>query len=175
MGFRGAMRTRYPDRAMIEIDNSDGLDETMPGLVLSALDRNPNMVPCTPLAAATWPLSKLCLQAAPVLGLHRPRPGPGQHAAAPGRPDFSRAPSRPQARHASGLLHDHAGAQSATRCRLLLAIEHPHHYAVQHAGTGALPSLRAVLIPAGAARCRVNSSVAGRCANKQPQSNQIIR
>jgi LacI family transcriptional regulator, galactose operon repressor len=40
IGFRGAMRTRYPDRAMIEIDNSDGLDETMRGLVLAALDTN---------------------------------------------------------------------------------------------------------------------------------------
>ena len=40
IGFRGAMRTRNPDRAMIEIDNSDGLDETMRGLVLAALDAN---------------------------------------------------------------------------------------------------------------------------------------
>jgi LacI family transcriptional regulator len=40
IGFRGAMRTRYPDRAVIEIDNSDGLDETMRGLVLAALDTN---------------------------------------------------------------------------------------------------------------------------------------
>jgi len=43
MGFHGAMRSRYPDRAMIEIDNSDGLDETMRGLVLAALDSNPNI------------------------------------------------------------------------------------------------------------------------------------
>jgi len=43
VGFQGAMRSRYPDRAMIEIDNSDGLDETMRGLVLSALDSNPNI------------------------------------------------------------------------------------------------------------------------------------
>ena len=43
MGFQGAMRTRYPDRAMIEIDNSDGLDETMRGLVLTALDTNPHV------------------------------------------------------------------------------------------------------------------------------------
>ena len=43
MGFQGAMRTHYPDRAMIEIDNSDGLDETMRGLVLASLDRNPNI------------------------------------------------------------------------------------------------------------------------------------
>jgi LacI family transcriptional regulator len=43
MGFQGAMRSRYPDRAMIEIDNSDGLDETMRGLVLAVLDTNPNV------------------------------------------------------------------------------------------------------------------------------------
>jgi LacI family transcriptional regulator len=42
-GFQGAMRSRHPDRAMIEIDNSDGLDNTMRGLVLGALDRNPNI------------------------------------------------------------------------------------------------------------------------------------
>jgi LacI family transcriptional regulator len=40
IGFRGAMRTRHPERAMIEIDDSDGLDETMRGLVLDALDTN---------------------------------------------------------------------------------------------------------------------------------------
>jgi LacI family transcriptional regulator len=38
MGFRGAMRSRCPDRALVEIDNSDGLDKTMRGLVLGALD-----------------------------------------------------------------------------------------------------------------------------------------
>jgi LacI family transcriptional regulator, galactose operon repressor len=43
VGFQGAMRTHYPDRAMIEIDNSDGLDETMRGLVLAALDTNPHV------------------------------------------------------------------------------------------------------------------------------------
>jgi LacI family transcriptional regulator len=43
IGFQGAMRTRHPDRAMIEIDNSDGLDETMRGLVLAALDSNANV------------------------------------------------------------------------------------------------------------------------------------
>jgi LacI family transcriptional regulator len=43
MGFRGAMRGRYPDRALVEIDNSDGLDETMRGLVLEALDVHPGL------------------------------------------------------------------------------------------------------------------------------------
>jgi LacI family transcriptional regulator len=43
IGFQGAMRTRYPDRSMIEIDSSDGLDETMRGLVVTALDSNPNI------------------------------------------------------------------------------------------------------------------------------------
>jgi LacI family transcriptional regulator len=43
MGFRGAMRSRYPDRSLIEIDNSDGLDETVRGLVLDALDGDPDI------------------------------------------------------------------------------------------------------------------------------------
>jgi len=43
MGFRSAMRSRYPDRSLIEIDNSDGLDETMRGLVLNALDSDPSI------------------------------------------------------------------------------------------------------------------------------------
>ena len=43
MGFRTAMRSRYPDRSLIEIDNSDGLDETMGGLVLNALDSDPSI------------------------------------------------------------------------------------------------------------------------------------
>lgn len=43
MGFRSAMRTRYPERSLVEIDNSDGLDETMYGLVLSALDADPTI------------------------------------------------------------------------------------------------------------------------------------
>ena len=37
MGFRNAMRSRHSDRSLVEIDNSDGLDETMRGLVLAAL------------------------------------------------------------------------------------------------------------------------------------------
>lgn len=37
MGFRSAMRSRHSDRSLVEIDNSDGLDETMRGLVLAGL------------------------------------------------------------------------------------------------------------------------------------------
>lgn len=43
MGFRSAMRSRYPDRSLVEIDNSDGLDETMHGLVVNALDSDPSI------------------------------------------------------------------------------------------------------------------------------------
>jgi LacI family transcriptional regulator len=43
MGFRGAIRSRYPNRALVEIDNSDGLDETMRGLVLAALESDPEI------------------------------------------------------------------------------------------------------------------------------------
>jgi LacI family transcriptional regulator len=43
MGFRSAMRARHPDRSLVEIDNSDGLDETMRGLVLAALKTDPEI------------------------------------------------------------------------------------------------------------------------------------
>ncbi|HET6919949.1 MAG TPA: LacI family DNA-binding transcriptional regulator [Jiangellaceae bacterium] len=43
MGFRVAMRSRHPDRSLFEIDNSDGLDQTMRGLVLTALDKDPSI------------------------------------------------------------------------------------------------------------------------------------
>ena len=129
---------------MIEIDNSDGLDETMRGLVFAVLDTNPYVGAVYSIGAGNMAIVEaLAFGAADVLGLHRTRPGPRQHAAAPRRPDFSRAPSRPQTRHASGLLCDHAGALGAIWCRLLLAIEYSHHYAVQHARTGFIPSLRA--------------------------------
>jgi LacI family transcriptional regulator len=41
MGFRAAMRSQYPNRSLIEIDNSDGLDKTVRSLVLNALDSDP--------------------------------------------------------------------------------------------------------------------------------------
>jgi LacI family transcriptional regulator len=41
MAFRSAMRSRYSNRHLVEIDNSDGLDETMRGLVLAALETDP--------------------------------------------------------------------------------------------------------------------------------------
>ena len=43
MGFRSAMRSRYASRHLVEIDNSDGLDETMRGLVLAALEADPDI------------------------------------------------------------------------------------------------------------------------------------
>jgi LacI family transcriptional regulator len=43
MGFRSAIRGRYSNRSLVEIDNSDGLDETMRGLVLAALETDPNI------------------------------------------------------------------------------------------------------------------------------------
>lgn len=43
MGFRNAMRSRHSDRSLVEIDNSDGLDETMRGLVLAALKTDPEI------------------------------------------------------------------------------------------------------------------------------------
>jgi LacI family transcriptional regulator len=43
MGFRSAMRSRYPDRPLVDITESHGLDETMRGLVLATLDRDPTI------------------------------------------------------------------------------------------------------------------------------------
>jgi LacI family transcriptional regulator len=43
MGFRSAIRSRYSNRSLVEIDNSDGLDETMRGLVLTALQTDPDI------------------------------------------------------------------------------------------------------------------------------------
>jgi LacI family transcriptional regulator len=43
MGFRSAIRSRYSNRSLVEIDNSDGLDETMRGLVLAALETDPDI------------------------------------------------------------------------------------------------------------------------------------
>jgi LacI family transcriptional regulator len=43
MGFRSAFRGRYSNRSLVEIDNSDGLDETMRGLVLAALETDPDI------------------------------------------------------------------------------------------------------------------------------------
>jgi LacI family transcriptional regulator len=43
MGFRSSIRSRYSNRSLVEIDNSDGLDETMRGLVLAALETDPDI------------------------------------------------------------------------------------------------------------------------------------
>ena len=43
MGSRSAMRSRYASRHLVEIDNSDGLDETMSGLVMAALETDPEI------------------------------------------------------------------------------------------------------------------------------------
>ncbi|WP_219419789.1 LacI family DNA-binding transcriptional regulator [Pseudonocardia nigra] len=43
IGFRGAMRARHPDRRLVEITETDGLDATMRDLVLAALDAHPGV------------------------------------------------------------------------------------------------------------------------------------
>jgi LacI family transcriptional regulator len=40
-GFRAAMRARQPDRALVDVTESDGLDDVQRGLVLDALRRDP--------------------------------------------------------------------------------------------------------------------------------------
>lgn len=43
MGFRSAMRATHPDRALVEITESHGLDATQRDLVLDALNRDPDI------------------------------------------------------------------------------------------------------------------------------------
>jgi LacI family transcriptional regulator len=43
MGFRSAMRSACPDRSLIEITDTDGLDETMNDLVTTTLANNPSI------------------------------------------------------------------------------------------------------------------------------------
>ncbi|MFI6492543.1 substrate-binding domain-containing protein [Streptomyces sp. NPDC050564] len=44
MGFRGAMRVAHPQRSLVEVTDSDGLDATQRDLVLEALERDESMV-----------------------------------------------------------------------------------------------------------------------------------
>jgi hypothetical protein len=129
---------------MIEIDNSDGLDETMRGLVLAVLDTHPNVGAVYSIGGGNMAIVEAFASRQRTYSVFIAHDLDQDNTWAASRwPDFSRAPSRPQTRHASGLLCDHAGAQGATWCRLLLAIEYSHHYAVQHARTGSIPFLRA--------------------------------
>lgn len=43
MGFRAAMRRMRPERSLVEVSDSDGLDATQRGLVLAALERDPDI------------------------------------------------------------------------------------------------------------------------------------
>jgi LacI family transcriptional regulator len=43
MGFRGALRMTRPDRTLVEVTDSDGLDATQRELVLAALERDPDV------------------------------------------------------------------------------------------------------------------------------------
>src|SRR5919108_306431 len=43
IGFRSAIRERWPDRALVEITDSDGLDSWVYRLALGALDRHPDL------------------------------------------------------------------------------------------------------------------------------------
>ena len=43
MGFRSAMRNRYPGRSLVEISESDGLDERLYDLVLAAVRADPRI------------------------------------------------------------------------------------------------------------------------------------
>ena len=43
IGFRSAIRERWPDRALVEITDSDGLDSSVYRLALDALDRHDDL------------------------------------------------------------------------------------------------------------------------------------
>jgi LacI family transcriptional regulator len=43
MGFRGALRMTCPERTVVEVTDSDGLDATQRDLVLAALERDPEI------------------------------------------------------------------------------------------------------------------------------------
>ncbi|WP_128378199.1 LacI family DNA-binding transcriptional regulator [Streptomyces cavernae] len=43
MGFRSALRTARPERTLVEVTDSDGLDASQRDLVLAALDRDPDI------------------------------------------------------------------------------------------------------------------------------------
>ncbi|MFF3906150.1 LacI family DNA-binding transcriptional regulator [Streptomyces sp. NPDC001848] len=43
MGFRGALRMTCPDRTVVEVTDSDGLDATQRDLVLAALEKDPDI------------------------------------------------------------------------------------------------------------------------------------
>ncbi|WP_369244747.1 LacI family DNA-binding transcriptional regulator [Streptomyces sp. R41] len=44
MGFRGAMRVAHPQRSLVEVTDSDGLDATQRDLVLEALERDEDII-----------------------------------------------------------------------------------------------------------------------------------
>jgi len=73
MGFRSALRSMQPDRRVIDVTDTDGLDATIRGLVRGALKTE-----------------------ARVSAAGRARPRPGQPPPAARRPDRRRAAPRPR-------------------------------------------------------------------------------
>jgi LacI family transcriptional regulator len=55
MGFRAALRGARPARELVEITESDGLDERVGALVRDALRRHPGIRAVYSIGAATWP------------------------------------------------------------------------------------------------------------------------
>ena len=100
---------------MIEIDNSDGLDETMRGLVFAALDPNPNINAVYSIGGGNMAIveafASMRRTSRSSSRTTSTRTIPGYCAAG----GYQRYPPRPQPGHAARLLRHHAGAQSAAR------------------------------------------------------------
>ena len=113
IGFQGAMRTRYPDRAMIEIDNSDGLTRH----AWSRLDcpgHQPQHRCRVLIGGGTWPSSRPLPP-----GSGRTQSSSHTTLIKTTRGCCAKAGFRPcsittSGKTCVGLLLDHAGAPSAT-------------------------------------------------------------
>ena len=142
MGFRSAMRSRYPNRHLIEIDNSDGLDESMRGLVLAALKTDPDINAVYSIGGGNMAIveafaatgRRYSVFIAHDLDQDNTRLLRGGRVSAVLHHDLNQDMRR-------ACPHHHAGAQGATRSCTPMALEHPRHHAVQHARAGSLRAL----------------------------------
>jgi hypothetical protein len=129
MGFRSAMRSAPPARALVEVTDSDGLDATQGDLVLRALRREPGIDAVYSIGGGNT-ATAACVRGA--------RPGPRQHAPAAGAPVVRSAPPRPAAGHAARLPDHHAGTPGAAGRGpgAVPSVADPGGDAVQHAAGG---------------------------------------
>ena len=87
IGFRSAIRERWPHRALAEITDSDGLDTSVYRLALDALDRHADIEAVYSIGGGNRAiLDAFDARRQALPGVHRTRPGPGQPRAARGGP-----------------------------------------------------------------------------------------